>query len=528
MENKAVEFKTIKKVSIAWVNKLSDSIFVKKYFYFILVLLFLSVYFFLNFVYGIDKGGRWDLYEHIAIADRFISGKGFYYSPIEASTPYFPGLAFLSVVIGTLCNPWRDYVMLVLASLSGTLLLFFLILTSKDSIKHKWIGIAIVTIVFYQGFHDYMFYMNEFKADSLILVYSFIIAIIIDKLKEDKLKYNIEVFFLLFIIALLMDVTKQQALYTDAAFGFYLLFTKKMSFKKRLLILSPLIVAGLVDIVIVFSIPNLSVTAIKNLKEMPFFCLDKIVSMSINFFRCNCIFIILMVLYAVLLIMKKTVISDIHKNWLLIAVFFAIGQFAGGIKIGGNEGNFEAGVIAFLPFVIIAADFIYDKISALFIKDDFKKAISVMCQAIMSVILIALSIHFAASIPSTLSNKIACDNAVSEYLTKKCDGEKIMYDSDNYMRVIRSNAVPEMDIYTVPLYLSEYSTLIEDTLSSQKYKYLYIIPSDLMSFDNINLEYQELETHYFDTFRQNYTSVDDDQMPDELKGRLYISNDSLQ
>ena len=88
--------------------------------YKIMALLTMTMYFLRSLMSGLIKGGRWDLYQNIAMADRFLNGQGLYYSAIEASSPYFPGVAFLSIFIGKFFYPWRDYILLVIASLIGT------------------------------------------------------------------------------------------------------------------------------------------------------------------------------------------------------------------------------------------------------------------------------------------------------------------------------------------------------------------------------------------------------------------------
>lgn len=45
-------------------------------------------YFFKHYIPALIVGGRWDLNQQIAIADRFLAGQGLYYSTIEASSPY--------------------------------------------------------------------------------------------------------------------------------------------------------------------------------------------------------------------------------------------------------------------------------------------------------------------------------------------------------------------------------------------------------------------------------------------------------
>ena len=55
--------------------------------YKVMVLLTMTMYFLRSLMSGLIKGGRWDLYQNIAMADRFLNGQGLYYSAIEASSP---------------------------------------------------------------------------------------------------------------------------------------------------------------------------------------------------------------------------------------------------------------------------------------------------------------------------------------------------------------------------------------------------------------------------------------------------------
>lgn len=66
------------------------------------VLIYLTaILFFTQLVFlSLNKGGRWDLNEQIAMADRVAAGE-IYYSTEQAgfylsSSPYFPGVSFVS------------------------------------------------------------------------------------------------------------------------------------------------------------------------------------------------------------------------------------------------------------------------------------------------------------------------------------------------------------------------------------------------------------------------------------------------
>jgi hypothetical protein len=120
-------------------------------------------------------------------------------------------------------------------------------------------------------------------------------------------------------------------------------------------------------------------------------------------------------------------------------------------------------------------------------------------------------LYVACSVPckmaSDVADKINTDTAVSEYLSEVADGRKIMYNAGNYMQIARSTALPGLDLDSVPSYIDEYTNTRSDSIKNQTYDFLY------SSFSGDLLKLVE----------ENYTLVEDPDMPESLHEQLWIA-----
>lgn len=486
--------------------------------YKLMTALAMITYFFRNLIPGLIKGGRWDLYQNIAMADRFLNGQGFYYSPIEASSPYFPGVALLAVFVGKVFYPLRDYILLVIASLVGTVFLYALIYLGERFSNNRVLSLSVSFLLVSFGFEHYRSYMNEFKADSLVLLYAILIIMIIDRIENDEWKAGIGILLLLFVLAFLMDVTKQQALYVDVALGGYLLFTRRLAMKEKLLIIGSLVGAGLLDLAVLFSIPGMEIQTIKNLRDMPYWGVKSIIEQMKSDVMRNIIYFFLLLLFVCLLIGKRIQLDALEQKWLAIALTFGIGQIAGGWKRGGNAGNYEAGMVCFLPFVVVAASYFFRE----YFKDDKKRVVmGVINYAVCGICFLTLVL--TGDRYGELVNKVQTDREISAYLSQKIGSETIMYQSNQYMQLAESTVEPGMDISTVPRFMEEYMHTIEEYLQNQTYSYLYIGADALKAQDDMAGIYCGEVVDAQGMLEKYYEAVEDPDMPESLRGKLFIA-----
>lgn len=505
-----------KKLGVLWEQTIA--ILERKRFKLSLILIIVA-YFVLSLTSGLIKGGRWDLYQNIAIADRFLNGKGFYYSAIEASSPYFPGVAFLAVFIGKFFAPWRDYILLIIASAIGTAFFYVLVKLGEKFSGNKWVSLLLTTGLLFSGFDSYRSYMNEFKADSLILLVGVLLVYIIEKFENDKEKIDFKHLIFVFILAFVMDVTKQQALYIDIALGLYLVFTKRFFISEKIKILAILVLAGIFALIVVFSIADIEIQVIKNLSDMPYWSIKSIISQMSSDFKKHIVYFVLLFFFVMLVIMKKINMTDMEKKWLLISIIFGCAQIVGGWKSGGNCGNYEVGMITFLPFVIVAAEYLFSKYIV------YKKQVYIIaiCDIVMLCSTIEIYVYVSyKGIPSVI-NRINNDMEVSIYLSENFEGETMMYYSNQYMQIARSSVNPGMDVYTVPGNIEKYWDIRAEYLQNQIYKYLYINREDLEHWDIDSMIYFNHESRAAEILDEYYILVEDPDMPKSLQGQLYVA-----
>ena len=282
----------------------------------------------------------------------------------------------------------------------------------------------------------------------------------------------------LFCLGFIMDISKQQALYVDIALGGYLLFTKSLVRKEKIVLLGSLIVAGILDIIIIFNIPGAEILTIKNLSNMPYWSVKTIVPKTVVDFLDDIIYFLFLFLFIYLFIKKKVKLESLGRKWLIIAIVFGGGQMVGAWKIGGNTGNYQAAMVSFLPFLVIAVDYFYKE----YFKDEKKRIIIYVLNCAICVMCFGVLAYVGYKSKSIL-NKINTDREVSIYLSENFGSETLMYHSDNYMQIARSTVNPGMDVCTVPDNINNYIHIREKYLKDHTYKYLYIDPEELKKWD---------------------------------------------
>ena len=173
-----------------------------------ITILLIVVFFLYVLVTSLINGGRWDLNEQIAFGDRLSSGISTYANGITdlyfPSSPYFPGVGFLSALyqyIGIDNIYVNNQLMLLTAVFIG---LVYFILLRKLTIKiYPTIPSIIVTsmlvLFFSTHFSGYIFYMKEFKPDTILLVFATIIFLILEKGSKPKVIELIIIGSILFI-----------------------------------------------------------------------------------------------------------------------------------------------------------------------------------------------------------------------------------------------------------------------------------------------------------------------------------------
>ena len=484
--------------------------------YWIVVSLVLFCYFLLNFNAAMQKGGRWDLNQHLAMADRFLQGNGFYYSAAEASTPYFPGVGFLSVFVGWIFGGARDTVMLILASLIGTAFMYVLVYIATTFTGHRWFSLFLVSIVLFSGFDTYKFYMNEFKADSLVLIYAFLLILLIVKIEGDSETIQKRHVVFMFLISFLMDITKQQALYVDFALGLYIVFSRRLNVRKKLISFASMVSGGIASLIVMLPISGFWLLTIDNLNKMPWWDSYHILDDLSDVFSEYKIgyFAVIMLLFLVAI--KVVKLHSEHIMWLLVSLLFMIGQFAGGMKIGGNSGNYQVGIVSFTPFFVIFAF----EVVRFFVKDSRQMFIT---GGLFVIMVLRIQDAFGKNPIGDFGLRQATVSQSAEYLSKHYAGKCCMYDSDHYMMISESECVAGMDIYTVPYYTDEHAKDLENALIQKTYPVLVVNQWDLKEMDRVAITCFNRDSNIYKVLMENYEIENGEDIPPELRNRIYVA-----
>ena len=471
---------------------------------------FLVIYFFINFLDGLAKGGRWDLYQHIATADRFLNGQGYFYSTQLASSPYFPGVGFLSVLVSLVAAPVRDYVLLFIASLAGTVFVYLMLKIATKYAKSSFVVLLFFMVLLFRPFGYYRSYMNEFKADSIVMVIGICLMFLIDRMEDGSVRRNFPRWLAVMALTFVMGIFKQHALYIDVGIGLYLLLARKLSVREKFYFLSAMFVGGLLDLAVIFSIPGITINTMQDLKDMPYYTIREIILMFIDFGVSNfyaCLFIFCSM---VLVAAKALKISSLLKKYLFVSCLFMLMQLAGAIKTGGNNGNTESGLVTFMPFAALAADYLVVHYAS--IKTAVLKVIAV---TVCVLPFFGNALRLINARGSYLENK-----KVVSYLSQ-FQGEEFLYYSNQYMNVFRAGIVPGLDVYSIPWNTERYYQTLENSLKSREYEYLLLNTADLEAWEKYQRKYLNRTVNLLAPLSENYDEIIDPAMPESIQGQLF-------
>ena len=320
-----------------------------------------AIFLFDLFLQGLADGGRWDLYEPIAMADRWSTGFG-YSIGIEdfykSSTPYFPGVSILAFAFTKLGAYQVDFLLFV-ASLLVVVLLFLLNFLYKK-IGGVWplhaflvFSISISHFILY----EWLSYAKEFKPDTVALV--FLLIGILSYFSNSALWLRRGLLIAAFAFAL---VFKQQIIAAEVGFVLALLFANN----------SPR--AKLIDAFIVVCALGLGLLPIFLLDGGAFFAVNSHIgrgfiplSISINnaehkklAYQLLVLFVGSFILFGKNYFWKSFLMIFENYNIAIPAFCWFVACFLGAINYGGNIGNTAVGLVLFIPFIAI----FFDKINS--------------------------------------------------------------------------------------------------------------------------------------------------------------------
>lgn len=457
---------------------------------------------------GLIKGGRWDLYEQIAMADRAIHGQGqIYYATDKDSylttSPYFPGVSFLTIIASKISYAHRDLLMLVLASLIGTTFLFMLAKISQRMGAGANLSYLLVLAFAANSFNLWKMYMTEFKPDTIILLLTTAILYFLVNISEKKrlLLNQLGIFIALIVIG----IFKQQAIAIYIGTFLIALFYRKIELKQKILLVLNSSLAGLIVLGIILSVPNCFYITIQCMSKHPLIGLKNSLIMFGDFLKTSWIFILPLIFYFVNLFKKKFQgMSKFEEIWLFCCIPWVFLSLASAVKVGGNAGNIEVGVLVFMPFVIITIFNLVKNIK-------FLEYLEIIALIVMFISLINPPKHLFFR----YLDKVKEDQQVINYLKANFKGKATLHNGDVYMEIERAGLESKGEIDNITGIfgagkhdLSEFYTEIKN----KKYDLIYC------SFPFLALD----DKSFGEKILTSYRSLNDKNMPEILKNKLFV------
>ena len=477
---------------------------------------FIAIFFVNLLLTALYVGGRWDLNEHIAFGKRLINGTPGYANGItdlfSPSTPYFPGVGYISYflqLIGVDNIYTNNLLMLLIAVITG--LLYFVLLHKLTVKLYPQISktvVSVVLIVLYATqFKTYMFYMLEIKPDTILLIIATWSFFVLDGHKKPGL-INLSVIGLLLFSATFF----KQSFFLVFAFAFLLVFLNKFfSLKEKIVIIGTYGILGLIALWIIFMIPNAYYYSVEVMGKHPMLDTSTVVGYFMAGIKSNIIFLALFCFFLVKKF-RDFSISEPESKYFIFAMLWFLFSAVSTAKVGGNTGNFEVGIIVFIPFVI----YIVDKLLSRFYEKNWFVAViyGILALGILS------QIYLGRGNFMNFAEKRNQDKESIAFLSENFKGKKAFVNGNTYINAETAglNVITEAETAShfnnVPKY--DFRRL-KEAVEQKEYDLFLLSAEAKESFAFFN------DKSIWQAIDKNYAIYENAAMPEHLRGKILVS-----
>jgi hypothetical protein len=309
--------------------------------------------FFIYLITGaLAKGGRWDLYEPIAMADRWPDRFGYSQGVVDqfmASTPYFPGVSFLALVF-----PFKTYQVevLLLIACSCVLILHGLLFFIYQKIGGKRSVISYVTFsagISWFILGPWLGYAIEFKPDTIALCF-FVLAFLALTSINKKLLISIGL-----IGSVSMAILFKQQIIAPIVGLIIGRFVSELSVAEKIKDALMVSVGIFVGAVVVFSVEGSVFYAVQShVGREHISIIDRgSVLLVVKLFV---VFAIGFLTFGKGIFLHKICQSLKFYTYSIPMVLWLLAGIAGAINFGGNNGNTAVGFVLAIPILVLMCD----------------------------------------------------------------------------------------------------------------------------------------------------------------------------
>lgn len=391
-----------------------------------LPLIAIILYFINILISALYTGGRWDLNQQIAFGDRFSNNIYTYSNGITdlyiPSSPYWPGVGFLSCAINNVLKDLytTNQILITLALSIGGLYLYsiYKITLKIYPILRKRTTFTLLCIIYIMSFSLYKSYMVEFKPDTFLLLIMSCIFLLHIADESYSVKNIILITFLLFISTFF----KQTSFILYVFTCLLILVSPKVRLLKKVIVTSIYVVVAALGMFLLFKIDNLFYYTVTIMRSHELLSFESILGTLKESFYFNFFFLLVIGYYFVLKI-RKSKYNKIEFLYYIFAILWFGFSFISMLKKGGNRGNFEVGIIVFLPFYLYSLSFLIDK---------FGKPNLFLVPILL--LLIMFSAYKIRNNSALLITKYETDRRIVEFMrSNNYKGKNAFIDGDTYV-----------------------------------------------------------------------------------------------
>lgn len=419
-------------------------------------------------------GARWSSGLPLGGVDNFLYENGSLYTTADKGfTPgssYFPGTVLLSLFFRILFGYGAETGIISFGALTAFFAFWgFARIASDNKKKRFWLAV-LAAVFFVVEFPYARMYLLELHPDIPALTFFLWGIIALDHyLKKGNILFLVLVTLLFWISGLF----KQNAAALYIGLGFYVLFSKSISLKNKVSIILTETLAGIATLAVVFSIDGCWYNCVTVNSLHPLLSLKEYLIFGYSTCRSNLLFIFSAFVFLILLITKNIHFErQIEKLWFSASIGWILFCMYGAAKDGANDGNMEAAIIAFMPFVllIIQKAFIFAKnhidvngllcsINEMKHKDNLK---ALVCSILIFVFFRDLGLLAVKTKHEIIQfkNRIAVQKEFSNWLTENYKGKNIAYNAINYELLNDAEIKKTTDFYT--FYVWKMGNLVSD------------------------------------------------------------------
>jgi hypothetical protein len=302
---------------------------------------------------------RWDLLEQVSMADNYIKNGYFYPNPASkdlfGTSIYFPGVAFLSLFFIKIIP---DSFVIEFLYLIAILFIFLLLHIQRHLIQLHFKRFSELKFYIFTVFsfflinNDWLLYACEFKPDTIAFSIG-AIGLIIANVDKDNKEIHYPKFILGFLLTGLAICFKQQ--YVSFILGLLIFSIIKENNKLRIFTILT-IITTLIFLAIISNIPFQWFWNISILQDDGLLTAITVIKNNSNLIPK--IFFYLVFIYV---LNKSNFLNNIkfkhhflHSPWLVIVISVLFFSFLSSIKVGGNAGNTEFGLVLLFPFTFFS------------------------------------------------------------------------------------------------------------------------------------------------------------------------------